>query len=31
MNEILPGVYHWTKLHPGIGMDVNCHYLLAEG
>jgi hypothetical protein len=30
MKEILPGVYHWTTLHPKIGMEVSCHYLLAE-
>jgi glyoxylase-like metal-dependent hydrolase (beta-lactamase superfamily II) len=30
MNEILPGVFHWTKKHPHIGVEVNCHYLLAE-
>jgi glyoxylase-like metal-dependent hydrolase (beta-lactamase superfamily II) len=30
MNEILPGVHHWTKTHPNIGTEVNSHYLLAE-
>lgn len=30
MNETLPGVYHWTKLHPNIGTEVSSYYLLAE-
>jgi glyoxylase-like metal-dependent hydrolase (beta-lactamase superfamily II) len=30
MNEILPGVYHWTREHPNIGAEVNSHYLLSE-
>lgn len=30
MNEILPGVHHWTETHPNIGTEVNCHYLLDE-
>jgi hypothetical protein len=26
-NEILPGVYHWTAIHPEIRAPVHCHYL----
>ena len=29
MNEILPGVFHWTALHPDINLDVHCYYLSA--
>ena len=29
MNEVLPGVYHWTALHPDIEIDVHCYYLSA--
>ena len=30
MEEILPGVFHWTAVHPNIGVRVNSHYLLEE-
>jgi glyoxylase-like metal-dependent hydrolase (beta-lactamase superfamily II) len=30
MNEILPGVVHWKQVHPNIGAEVSCHYLVAE-
>lgn len=30
MNEILPGVVHWTRRHPNIGADVSSYYLTAE-
>ena len=26
MDEILPGLLHWTARHPKIGMDVSSHY-----
>ena len=26
MREILPGLYHWTAFHQGIGMDVSSYY-----
>lgn len=30
MNEIAPGLWHWTAPHPHIGIDVSSHYLAAE-
>jgi hypothetical protein len=27
MEEILPGVFHWTAFHRGIGLDVSSHYV----
>ncbi len=27
MEEIAPGVWHWTARHPGIGIDVSSYYL----
>jgi hypothetical protein len=26
VNEILPGVFHWSALHPKIGQVVHSHY-----
>jgi hypothetical protein len=26
MDEILPGVFHWTTFHDGIGQEVHSHY-----
>lgn len=31
MDEIAPGLWHWTVRHPHIGMDVDSYYLAAEG
>jgi hypothetical protein len=31
MKEILPGVLHWTRLHPKIKFEVSSYYLLEEG
>lgn len=31
MNEIRPGVFHWTVRHEGIGFDVSSYLLAAEG
>jgi hypothetical protein len=31
MDEILPGVWHWTAEHPGIHHLVHCHYLEDAG
>lgn len=28
MNEIAPGVWHWTARHPRIGVDVSSYYLV---
>jgi len=30
MKEILPGVYHWTVMHPKIGFPVSSYYLSDE-
>lgn len=27
MNEVLPGVFHWTAHHPKIGFPVSSHYI----
>ena len=27
IREVLPGVFHWTAVHPEIGVPVHCHYL----
>ncbi len=27
--EVLPGVFHWTAVHPEIKVHVHCHYLEA--
>jgi hypothetical protein len=31
VEEIAPGIWHWTALHPGIRIDVSSYYLPAEG
>jgi hypothetical protein len=31
MEEIAPGVWHWTKKHPKIGVDVSSYLLEPEG
>lgn len=31
MNEILPGVLHWTKHHQGIDFPVSSYFLVEEG
>jgi len=30
MEEILPGIYHWTQTHPKIKIDVSSYYLHPE-
>jgi hypothetical protein len=30
MREILPGVFHWTAVHPRIGIEVSSYYLAPE-
>ena len=30
MNEILPGVLHWTRTHPSIKIEVSSYYLVEE-
>lgn len=29
MDEIIPGLYHWTAEHPNLGQRVSSHYLAA--
>jgi glyoxylase-like metal-dependent hydrolase (beta-lactamase superfamily II) len=31
MNEILPGVFHWTARHPRIGIEVSSYYVADSG
>lgn len=31
IREILPGVFHWTAVHPAIEIEVSCHYLEPAG
>lgn len=31
MDEVIPGVRHWTALHPGIGMTVHSHLHVPSG
>lgn len=31
MEEIAPGIWHWTALHPHIKIDVSSYYLPGEG
>jgi glyoxylase-like metal-dependent hydrolase (beta-lactamase superfamily II) len=31
MQEILPGLYHWTAVHPHIRSEVSCYWLHAPG
>ena len=31
MREVLPGVYHWTAIHPNIGMEVSSYWLDDAG
>jgi len=31
MNEVLPGVLHWTTMHEGIGQPVHSHFAVESG
>jgi len=31
MEEVLPGVVHWSRIHPSTGMSAHSHYLPATG
>jgi hypothetical protein len=31
MKEAIEGVYHWRAKHPGIGFDVDCHFVAGSG
>lgn len=30
MNEILPGIFHWTAFHEGIGTDVSSYFVAGD-
>ena len=30
MEEILPGLHHWTAVHPKLGIRVHCHYAASS-
>ncbi len=30
MREILPGIHHWTTLHPAIGVEVSSYHLVQQ-
>jgi hypothetical protein len=31
MEEVLPGIVHWSALHPGTGQPAHSHYLIDTG
>ena len=31
MDEVVPGIHHWTAVHPDINMRVSCHYVEPAG
>jgi glyoxylase-like metal-dependent hydrolase (beta-lactamase superfamily II) len=31
MEELLPGLFHWTAKHPNHGMEVSCHFVGDSG
>jgi glyoxylase-like metal-dependent hydrolase (beta-lactamase superfamily II) len=31
MQELAPNLYHWTAVHPNLGMDVSCYFLADSG
>ena len=31
MKEIAPGIFHWTAVHPNIGMEVSSYFLAGSG
>jgi len=31
MEEILPGVFQWSAVHPRINIEVDCHFLAGSG
>jgi hypothetical protein len=30
MEEVLPGVHHWTAEHPRLGIEVSCHFVAGS-
>ena len=31
MEEVLPGIFHWTAVHPKIGLEVSSHFVSGSG
>ena len=31
MQEVIPGIFHWTAVHPRIGIEVGCHFVSGSG
>jgi len=31
MDEVLDGVFHWKAVHPGIKIEVSCHFVAGSG
>lgn len=31
MNELAPGIFHWTAVHPNLGQDVSSYYVADAG
>ena len=31
MEEVVPGIFHWTAVHPRIGVEVGCHFVSGSG
>ena len=31
MEEVIPGIFHWTAVHPRIGVEVGCHFVAGSG
>jgi hypothetical protein len=30
MEEVVPGVFHWSAIHPKIGIEVGCHFVVGS-
>ena len=31
MEELIPGLFRWTAVHPKIGIEVSCHFVTGSG
>ena len=31
MEEVLPGIFRWTAVHPKIGLEVSSHFVSGSG
>lgn len=31
MQELIPGLFHWTARHPKLGIEVGCHFVSGSG